>query len=87
MASTIGGLPNLTGYLKSQEFVVPMSFPYLQPVLRQPGFLPRPLPELEVLSVPEQAVAAAASAGTPGTVNEHHDHGEGRQRELDIFLE
>jgi hypothetical protein len=86
MASTIGGLPNLTGYLKSQDFVVPISFPYLQPVLRQPGFLPRPLPELEVLSVPKQA-AAAASAGTPSTVNEHHDPGEGRQQKLDIFLE
>lgn len=85
MASTIGGLRNLTGYLKSQDFVVPISFPYSQPVLRQPGFLPRPLPELEVLSVPQKAVAATASAGTPSTGSEQQDRGQGPQRELEIF--
>ncbi len=85
MASTIGGLRNLTGYLKSQDFVVPISFPYLQPLLRQPGFLPRPLPELEVLSVPKKALAAAASTGTPSTGSEQQDRGQGPQRELEIF--
>jgi hypothetical protein len=85
MASTIGGLRNLTGYLKSQDFVVPISFPYLQPVLQQPGFLPRPLPELEVLSVPTKAVAAAASEGTPSTGSEQKDRGQAPQRELEIF--
>lgn len=84
MASTIAGLRNLTGYLKSQDFVVPISFPYSQPVLRQPGFLPRPLPELEVLSVREKAVAATASAGTP-TGTEPKDRGQGPQQELEIF--
>lgn len=64
MASTIAGLRNLTGYLRSQDLVVPISFPYLEPDLRQPSFLPRELPELKTLIVPEKAVAAAASAGT-----------------------
>jgi Type IV secretion-system coupling protein DNA-binding domain len=85
MASTIGGLRNLTGYLKSQDFVVAISFPYVQPLLRQPGFLPRPLPELEVLSVPRQAVAAAASAGIPSTGSEQLDRRRGPQREREIF--
>jgi len=84
MASTIAGLRNLAGYLKSQDFVVPISFPYSQPVVRQPGFLPRPLPELEVLSVPAKAAAAAAGAGTPNPVTKE-DHGQGPQRELEIF--
>jgi type IV secretory pathway TraG/TraD family ATPase VirD4 len=84
MASTIAGLRNLTGYLKSQDFVVPISFPYSRPVARQHGFLPRPLPELEVLSVPPKAAAAAASAGTPST-DRRQDSGQSPQRELEIF--
>lgn len=85
MASTIGGLRNLTGYLKSQDFVVPINFPYFRPVPRQPGFLPRPLPELEVLSVPKKTAAAAASAGLPSTNSEQKDREQGPQRELEIF--
>jgi hypothetical protein len=85
MASTIGGLKNLTGYLKSQDFVVPISFPYSQPVANQPGFLQRPLPELEVLSVPPKTAAAAASAGPPSTDSQRKDGGQSPQRELEIF--
>ena len=84
MASTIGGLKNLTGYLKCQDFVVPISFPYSRPVVRQPGFLLRPLPELEVLSVPPKAAAAAASAGTPD-VGAQQDPRQGPQQQLEIF--
>src|SRR5487761_27440 len=85
MASTIGGLKNLTGYLKSQDFVVPISFPYSRPVVRQPGFLPRPLRELEVLSVPPKAAAAAASAGTPSANNQRQEGDQRPQRDLEIF--
>jgi Type IV secretion-system coupling protein DNA-binding domain len=49
MASTIAGLDNLVGYLKSKNLVVPMSFPYVQPERRHPAFLPRALPELGTL--------------------------------------
>jgi len=48
-ASTITGLDNLAGYLKSRNLVVPMSFPYIRSELRHPAFLPRALPELETL--------------------------------------
>lgn len=85
MASTIVGLKNLTGYLKSQDFVVPISFPYSRPVANQPGFLQRPLPELEVLSVPPKAAAAAANAGPPSTDSQRKDGGQSPQRELEIF--
>lgn len=84
MASTIAGLRNLTGYLKSQELVVPISFPYSPPVPRQPGFLLRPLPELEVLSVPPKVAAAAAGAVT-ANAGTQQDPGPGPQRELEIF--
>jgi len=85
MASTIGGLKNLTGYLKSQDFVVPISFPYSRPVVNQPGFLPRPLPELEVLSVSPKTAAAAASPGTASTDGQRKNGGRSPQRELEIF--
>jgi Type IV secretion-system coupling protein DNA-binding domain len=49
MSSTIAGLDDLAGYLKSKNLVVPMSFPYLKPELRHPAFLPRALPELQTL--------------------------------------
>jgi len=85
MASTIAGLRNLTGYLKSQDLVVPMSFPYLKPDLRQPRFLPRPLPELETLSAPKKAPAAAASAATTATGSDQKGLGQSPQRNLEIF--
>ncbi len=65
MASTIAALHNQTGYLKSRDLVVPLSFPYRPPVQRQPALLPRPLPELEALSL------ANAAAG-PAAVEESH---------------
>ncbi len=75
MASTVGGLRNLTGYLKSQDFVVPMSFPYLQPDLRQPRFLPRPLPELEVLTAPK-AVSATPTGVSEDTAGKEQAESE-----------
>jgi Type IV secretion-system coupling protein DNA-binding domain len=51
MSSTIAALQNLTGYLKSRDLVVPMSFGYVAMEQRQPAFVARPLPELEKLSV------------------------------------
>lgn len=85
MASTIAGLRNLTGYLKSQDLVVPISFPYLQPDLQQPGFLPRLLPELERLSVPKKAVAATAGSGTPTTGSKQQDRVQSTQRDTALF--
>ena len=63
MASTIQGLHNLTGYLKSCDLAVAMSFPYVPLESWHPGFIPRPLPQLQELSV--AAAAAGASAEPP----------------------
>ena len=63
MASTIQGLHNLTGYIKSRDLVVPASFPRLDAERFHPAFLPRPLPQLEPLSAPK-AVAVAARGGS-----------------------
>jgi len=43
MDSVIQGLPNLSGYLKSQNLVLPMSFPWVPPERKQRGFIPRPV--------------------------------------------
>jgi hypothetical protein len=41
MDSVIQGLPNLSGYLKSQNLVAPVTFPWVPPVRKQRGFIPR----------------------------------------------
>ena len=43
MDSVIQGLPNLSGYLKSQNLVVPVTFPWVPPERKQRGFIPRPI--------------------------------------------
>jgi Type IV secretion-system coupling protein DNA-binding domain len=41
MPSEIAGLPDLHGYLKSGNLVVPLSFPYIELPQKQPSFLAR----------------------------------------------
>jgi hypothetical protein len=60
MASTIGSLANLAGYIKSRDLVVVAAFPRMDAEPKHPGFLPRPLPHLEFLS-PANAKAARAT--------------------------
>jgi hypothetical protein len=43
MDSVIQGLPNLSGYLKSQNLVVPVTFPWIPPERKQRGFILRPM--------------------------------------------
>jgi len=54
MDSVIQGLPNLSGYLKSQDLVVPVAFPWVPPERKQRGFIPRPIDG----NTPPQNVAA-----------------------------
>ena len=49
MASTIAGLPNLNGYIKSRNLVVAAQFPRVPAECNETAFLPRPLPDLESL--------------------------------------
>ncbi len=63
IASVIGSLPNLSGYIKSKGLVVAAAFPYIPPEHRQAGFLPRPLPELEPLPA-LQGAGASVGANT-----------------------
>ena len=41
MPSEIAGLPDLHGYLKSGNLVVPLSFPYIELPQKRPSFLAR----------------------------------------------
>ena len=54
MDSVIQGLPNLSGYLKSQNLVVPVTFPWVPPERKQRGFIPRPMEA----HTPAQSIAA-----------------------------
>jgi hypothetical protein len=59
MASTIEGLHNLTGYVKSRDLAVPASFAFLPMEARYPSFIPRPLPQFQALTL--SRVAAGGS--------------------------
>ena len=78
MASTIEGLPDLTGCIKSRDLVVAASFPRVDAEPCHPAFLPRPLPQLEPLPAPK-AITAAATA-TDGIERTRKPP---RQRDLD----
>ena len=80
MASTIEGLHNLTGYIKSRDLVVSASFPRFDARLIHPGFLPRPLPQLEALPAPK-AIPAATPVGIELTSE------AARQEDLDRGVE
>jgi type IV secretory pathway TraG/TraD family ATPase VirD4 len=62
MASTIEGLRNLTGYIKSHDLVVSASFPRMDAQQLHPGFMPHPLPQLETLPSPQKNPAAPSAA-------------------------
>ena len=64
MASVIGGLPDLTGYIKSQNLVSQAQFPYVEAKRRIVGFLPRHMPDC--------MSALTAVSEPPGTAEEAH---------------
>jgi hypothetical protein len=41
MASVISGLPDLTGYIKSQDLAIQATFTYVGAEKRNAGFIPR----------------------------------------------
>jgi hypothetical protein len=60
MASEIAGLEPLHGYIKQENCVVPVRFPYVAPIEKQPRFVER------TVSVSPRAVAVEqAAANTP----------------------
>jgi len=87
MASTIEGLANLKGYIKSQDLVVSASFPRMDAQQLHPGFLPRPLPQLEYLASPA-AIPAVAPAEVQLIGKTAHQQDLGRSdesKEFEIF--
>ena len=88
MASIIEGLHNLSGYVKSRDLVVPVSFPYFKLEAKHPAFLPRALPELESLSLPKTAPVAAKQPSVQEQIPfPQPEPGRGREgaQELEIF--
>lgn len=66
MASVIGGLPDLSGFIKSQNLVVSATFPYIGAERRVSGFIPRPMKALELLTETEAEDPGAAQCDTEG---------------------
>ena len=53
MASAIGGLQDLSGFIKSQNLVVSATFPYIPAEQRAVSFVPRPINGLDLFVSPE----------------------------------
>ncbi len=90
MASTIEGLHNLTGYIKSHDLVVWATFPRMDAQKVHPGFMPRPLPQLETLPAPETIPAPTAAAPTDiqlvgKTAHQQNLERDGESKEFEIF--
>ncbi len=62
LPSEITGLGDRSGYLKLENLVVKADFSYVEAERKQPGFIPRPLPELEALPLPSALPVAARAA-------------------------
>lgn len=78
MDSVIQGLPNLSGYLKSQNLVVPVTFPWVPPERKQRGFIPRPM---EAHS-PAQTIAAQPLNRPQPTAEKVQEREENPQRSI-----
>ena len=57
MASEIAGLEPLHGYIKQENYVVRVRFPYVAPIEKQPRFIER------TVSVSPRAVAVQQGSG------------------------
>jgi hypothetical protein len=60
MPSEISGLPSLRGYLKLENLVVRLHFPFADLPARHPAFVERPTPE-----TPRPAMVTAPAATRP----------------------
>lgn len=86
MASTIEGLHNLTGYIKSRDLVVAAAFPYVKLQAKEPAFLPRPLAELEALTLPSSALPkTSAIAKQSAPPDEQVERTRTGSAELEVF--
>lgn len=62
MPSEISGLPSLRGYLKLENLVVRLHFPFVDVPARHPAFVERPTPERPA---PETHIAHERPATAP----------------------
>lgn len=74
MASVIGGLPDLSGFVKSQNLAVSATFPYVAADRLAPAFVPRPMKTLELgADIAETELAQAESDETTDRMFGHRE--------------
>jgi hypothetical protein len=75
MPSEISGLPSLRGYLKLENLVVRLHFPFLDLPVRHPAFIERSIidtkPRSKVVTIPTRPPAPVIQSPVPGTVIAH----------------
>lgn len=81
MASEISGLPSLRGYLKNENLVVRISFPFLELPGKQPKYVERPI-KMRTDALPKTAAAAVGTTETPEQNLTQHEVKQDRERQL-----
>ena len=81
MASEISGLPSLRGYLKNENLVVRISFPFLELPGKQPKYVERPI-KMRTDAPPKTAAAAVGTTETPEQKLTQHEVKQDRERQL-----
>jgi hypothetical protein len=61
MPSEISGLPSLRGYLKLENLIVRLHFPFVDMPVRHPAFVERPTPETPRSAIPPAAAPRPAA--------------------------
>src|SRR5487761_772879 len=81
MASEISGLPSLRGYLKNENLVVRISFPFLELPGKQPKYVERPI-KMRTEAPPKTAAATVGTTETPEQKLTQHEVKQDRERQL-----
>jgi len=81
MASEISGLPSLRGYLKNENLVVRISFPFLELPGKQPKYVERPI-RMRTEAPPKTVAAAVGTTETPKQKLTQHEVKQTRDHQL-----
>ena len=81
MASEISGLPSLRGYLKNENLVVRMSFPFLELPSKHPKYIERAV-KMRTEAPPKTVAAAVGTTETPEQKLTQHEVKQTRDHQL-----
>jgi len=81
IASEISGLPSLRGYLKNENLVVRMSFPFMELPSKHPKYIERPVKTM-TKETPQTTAATVGESGIPEQKLTPHEVKQDREHQL-----